>query len=197
MLRLTDEQDAAINGARAAFNMRQTAMAANSAFTDGFGDTMTGNAAQVPLDAWRRIDSRSVQLQRDILVMFNRLAQANSTPVAMADLVSYFPKISDSGEVHVTMDGRSEGRADQALVQYEGTPLPIFDSQARFGWRQMEVMRRGPRASTRPPFPTISARSPKLEDVVLNGYGSINVAGQTIYGLRTFRSARAMFTAWT
>ena len=67
MLRLTDEQGAAINSARAAFNMRQTALAANSAFADGFGDTMTGNAAQVPLDAWRRIDSRSVQLQRDIL----------------------------------------------------------------------------------------------------------------------------------
>lgn len=81
MLRLTDEQGAAINGARAAFNMRQTAMAASSAFADGFGDTMTGNAAQVPLDAWRRIDGRAVQLQRDILVMFNRLAQANSTPV--------------------------------------------------------------------------------------------------------------------
>lgn len=187
MLRLTDEQGAAINGARAAFNMRQTAMAANSAFADGFGDTMTGNAAQVPLDAWRRIDSRSVQLQRDILVMFNRLAQANSTPVGMADLVSYFPKISDSGEVHVTMDGRSEGRADQALVQYEGTPLPIFDSQARFGWRQMEVMRRGPSGIDTATISNHQRKvSEKLEDVVLNGYGSINVAGSTIYGLRNF-----------
>lgn len=187
MLRLTDAQGAAINGARAAFNLRQTAMADNSAFADGFGDTLTGNAAQVPLDAWRRIDGRAVQLQRDILVMFNRLAQASSTPVAMADLVSYFPQVSDSGEVHVTMDGRSEGRADQALVKYEGTPLPIFDSQARFGWRQMEVMRRGPSGIDTATISNHQRKvAEKLEDVVLNGYAAINVAGTTIYGLRNF-----------
>ena len=187
MLRLTDEQGAAINGARAAFNMRQTALAANSAFADGFGDTMTGNAAQVPLDAWRRIDSRSVQLQRDQLVMFNRLAQASSTPVGMGDLVNFFPKVSDSGEVHVTMDGRSEGRADQALVTYEGTPVPIFDSQARFGWRQMEVMRKGPSGIDTSTIANHQRKvAEKLEDVVLNGYSVINVGGATIYGLRTF-----------
>lgn len=187
MLSFTPDQTAALNASRAGFNRSQIGMATNAAFADGFGDTLTGNAAQVPLDAWRRIDQRAVQLQRDQLVIFNRLAAANSTPVTMGDLVNYFPKVSDSGEVHVTMDGRSEGRADQALVSYEGTPVPIFDSQARFGWRQMEVMRKGP---TGLDAATISNHqrkvAEKLEDVVLNGYAAIKVAGTTIYGLRTF-----------
>lgn len=187
MLRLTEEQGASLNGARAAFNSRQTALASASMFADGFGDTLTGNAAQIPLDAWRRIDQRAVQLQRDQLVVFNRLAAASSTPVTMGDLVNYFPKISDSGEVHVTMDGRSEGRADQALVKYEGTPVPIFNSQARFGWRQMEVMRKGPSGIDTATIANHQRKvAEKLEDVVLNGYGAINVAGSTIYGLRTF-----------
>lgn len=186
-LRFTPEQEAANNGARFAFNQRQGVLAVNAAYADGFGDSMTGNSAQVPLDAWRRIDQRAVQIQRDTLVMFNRLSAASATPVSMGDLVSYFPKVSDSGEVHVTMDGRSEGKADQALVTYEGTPLPIFDSQARFGWRQMEVMRKGPSGIDTTTIANHQRKvSEKLEDVVLNGLPAINVAGSTIYGLRTF-----------
>src|SRR6218665_2477880 len=139
MLRFNSEQATVCNRLRAAFNARQTAMASASLFTDGFGDGITGNAAQIPLEAWRRIDARGAVIQRDILAVFNRLAAASSTAVSMGDIMSYFPKISDSGEVHVSMDGRSEGKADQAIVKYEGTPIPIIDSFARFGWRQMEV----------------------------------------------------------
>lgn len=187
MLSFTPDQSAALNASRAGFNRSQTSLATNAAFADGFGDTFSGNAAQVPLDAWRRIDQRAVQLQRDSLVVFNRLAAASSTPVGMGDLVNYFPKVSDSGEVHVSMDGRSEGKADQALVTYEGTPVPIFDSQARFGWRQMEVMRKGPSGIDAATIANHQRRvAEKLEDVALNGYAGIKVAGTTIYGLRTF-----------
>lgn len=187
MLSFTPEQSTALNSARAGFNRSQINLATNAAFADGFGDQFSGNAAQVPLDAWRRIDGRAVQLQRDQLVVFNRLAAASSTPVGMGDLVNYFPKVSDSGEVHVSMDGRSEGRADQALVSYEGTPVPIFDSYARFGWRQMEVMRKGPSGIDTATIANHQRKvAEKLEDVALNGYGAIKVAGTTIYGLRTF-----------
>lgn len=187
MLRFTPEQEAVANRSRAAFNARQTAMASASMFSDGFGDGITGNAAQIPLDAWRRIDARGVAIQRDVLAVFNRLSAANSTPVSMGDIVSYFPKISDSGEVHVSMDGRSEGRADQALVKYEGTPIPILDSFARFGWRQMEVMRKGPGNMETDTVANHQRKvAEKLEDMALNGLPSIAVGGSTIYGLRTF-----------
>lgn len=187
MLRFTPEQQRAVIAARAAFNQRATVLAANAAFQDGFGDTITGNAAQIPLDAWRRIDEDGALIQRDVLQVFSRLSAASSQPVSMGDLVSYFPKVSDSGEVHVSMDGRSEGNSDQAIVKYEGTPVPIFDSYARFGWRQMEVMRKGPGNLDTDTVGNHQRRvAEKLEDMALNGLPGIVVGGSTIYGLRTF-----------
>jgi hypothetical protein len=177
MLRFTPEQSLAVNTARSAFNRTQTAMA-----TD-----LVGNAAPIPLDAWRRIDSRGATIQRDVLAVFGRLAAANQTPIQIADLVNYFPKISDSGEVHVSLDGRSEARQDQALVKYEGTPTPIIDSYARFGWRQMEMIRKGGGMIDMETIANHQRRvAEKLEDMALNGLPGIVVAGQTIYGLRTF-----------
>lgn len=187
MLRFNAEQETVANRARAAFNSRQTALAAAAQFADGFGDGFVGNAAQIPLDAWRRIDARGAAIQRDVLAVFNRLAAANTTPVSMGDIVSYFPKISDSGEVHVSMDGRSEGKADQAIVKYAGTPIPILDSYARFGWRQMEVMRKGPGNLDTDTIANHQRKvAEKLEDMSLNGLSSIVVGGSTIYGLRNF-----------
>ncbi len=179
MLHFTEQQALAVNTARAGFNATQVALAAAQQ------GILVGNAAPIPLDAWRRIDARATRIQRDVLAVFNRLAAANTTPVGIGDLVSYFPKISDSGTVHVSMDGRSEGLADQAVVSYEGTPVPIIDSFARFGWRQMEVIRKG---QAQLDVETIANHqrviAEKLEDIVLNGLSTIVVGGSTIYGLR-------------
>lgn len=150
---------------------------------------MVGNAAPIPPEAWRRIDARATTIMRDVLAVFNRLAAANTTPVAMGDIMSYFPQISDSGEARVTMDGRDPGRSDQAIVKYVGTPVPIITSDARFGWRQMEVMRK---AGTLLDAETIANHqrkvAEKLEDMVLNGESGVVVAGNTIYGLRNHPS---------
>ncbi len=186
MLRFTPEQELAINAARAGFFQREQAIAASLAAVPG-ANGIIGNSAPVPLDAWRRIDSRGAAIQRDVLAVFNRLAAANTTPVAIGDLMSYFPKVSDSGEVHQSMDGRSEGRADQALVKYEGTPVPITDAVASFGWRQMEVIRKGGGMLDAETIANKQRRvAEKLEDMVINGAPNIVMAGSTVYGLRTF-----------
>lgn len=177
MLRFTPAQELAVNQARAAFDASQIAMASQS--------VLVGNAAPVGLDAWRRIDARSTRIQRDVLAVFNRLAAANTTPAMIGDLVSYFPKISDSGEVNVSMDGRGAGLADAATVQFEGTPIPIIDSQARMGWRQMEVVRKGQTALDVETVANHQRKvAEKMEDMVLNGLSSVVVGGSTIYGLR-------------
>lgn len=179
MLRFTPEQELAVNAAREGFNRSQTAMAADA--------VLVGNASPIPLDAWRRIDSRAALIQRDVLTVFNRLSAASNDPVGIADLVNFYPQVSDSGEVHVSMDGRGEGRADQAQVKYVGTPLPIFDSYARFGWRQMEVMRKGGGQIDTVTIGNHQRKvAEKLEDVTLNGLSTIVVNGATIYGLRNF-----------
>ena len=179
MLKFTQNQEQAVIAARAHFNQTQTALAAQA--------TLVGNAATVPLDAWRRIDTRGVAIQRDVLAVFNALAQANSTPVGIGDLVNFYPQVSDSGEVHVSMDGRSGGNADQAAIKYEGTPVPVLDSFARFGWRQMEVMRKSPAGIDTDTIANHQRKvAEKLEDMAINGMSTIQVNNTTIYGLRTF-----------
>ncbi len=181
MLRFTLEQQAALNAARAGFALSQNALAANSAASM----QLAGNAATVDIDAWRRIDTRGVQIQRDVLAVFNTLAAANTTPMGVGDIINYFPQISDSGTVSVSMDGRNGLVADQAVVKYVGTPVPVISSAARMGWRQMAVVRKG---GVGLDVETIANHqrkvAEKLEDLALNGDASIVVGGSPIYGLR-------------
>lgn len=181
MLNFSPEQWASVTSARDHFNERQTALAANSAAM-----SFEGNALAIPLDAWRRIDGRAQAIARSRLAVFNRLAQASTIPVSIADLVNYYPQVSDSGEVSVSMDGRNQAKADQANVKFVGTPVPVLTATARMGWRQMEVLRKGGGMLD---VTTIANKqrkvAEKLEDMVINGLSSVNVGGDTIYGLRT------------
>lgn len=180
MLKFTPEQQAAINAARSGFNLRQTAMAANSA------GLIEGNALAIPIDAWRRIDGRAQTLARSRLQVFNTLAAASSIPVSIADLVNYYPQLSDSGEVLVSMDGRNQAKADAAAVKYVGTPVPVLTSTTRIGWRQMEVMRKGGAMLDVTSIANNQRKmAEKLEDMAINGLPSAVVGGDTIYGLRT------------
>lgn len=187
MLRFTPEQEQAIINSRRSFDAAQEALASRST------DQLVGNAAPVDIDAWRRIDSRATIVQRDVLAVFNRLAAASQTPLDIGDIVSYFPQVSDSGEVSVSLDGRHTGRSDQALVKYAGTPVPIVSSEARFGWRQAAVNRKG-----RVNIDQVTVENhqrkvaEKLEDMVLNGDSSIVVGGNTIYGLRNHPQRNAI-----
>jgi hypothetical protein len=184
MFILNSQQARARNAARGYFDRTQTALAASlpQDATD-----LIGNAAPVGLDAWRRIDQRGSMLQRDILAVYNRLARANTTPVDIGDLMSFFPKVSDSGKLQVSMDGRMPGLADQPVVTFDGTPVPVFTSAATWGFRQNAVMMRGGGISAAdmvagPQRVVLEA----LEDMAINGRASTNVAGKTIFGLLNF-----------
>jgi hypothetical protein len=181
MLYFNTEQQAKVNAVRSSFNKHQVSLAANEA--------IIGNALGIPLDAWRRIDTKASQLQRSILAVFNRLARASTTPVSVADLVNYYPQVSDSGSVNISLDGRSKAAADKALVRYVGTPVPVVDSMAGYGWREMEVIRKGGGMID---TQTIANHQRKvleaLESSVLDGFEdpAITVNGAQAYGLRTF-----------
>lgn len=193
MLKFLKEQHDTIMAARRAFNTRAERMAASHQ-----GSMLEGNSLAIPLEAWRRIDSRAQALARSRLVLFNRLAQASTIPVSMADLVNYYPQVSDSGDVLVSMDGRNTAKADQATTKYDGTPVPIFTSNTRFGWRQMEVMRKGGGTLDTVSIANNQRRiAEKLEDMVLNGLSSIVVNGTTIYGLRTLPSRNTFAHGFT
>jgi hypothetical protein len=186
MLRFTPEQQAAILAERAGFNQRMTALAANAA------TRIEGNSLAIPLDAWRRIDTRAQALARTRLPIFNRLAQASTIPVDIADLVNFYPQMGDSGDVLVSMDGRNAAKADAPAMKFDGTPVPILTSNSRIGWRQMAVMRKGGGMFDTAAIANNQRRvAEKLEDMVLNGLSSVNVNGATIYGLRNLPQRNA------
>lgn len=178
MLQFTKEQWEQVKAARARFNQRAVAMAANEAILEG-------NSLSIPVDAWRRIDSRAQMLARSRLAVFNRLAQASTLPVSIADLVNFYPQVSDSNEVQVSMDGRSSAKADAAAVSYVGTPVPVLTTSVRMGWRQMEVLRKGGSMLDTATIANGQRKmAERLEDMALNGLASVNVNGATIHGLR-------------
>lgn len=181
MLRFTSEQERLIIANRRSFNERQTALNAAMA-----GGVMLGNAYALPKDVWGQWDREGVEVQRSTLGVFNDLAAAVATPMAIGKLIHYFQTISDSGSANVSLDGRSKARTDKPTFDYHGTPLPIIDSTFSFGWREVEAARsEGFQLDASGRMNANRKVAETLESGVLNGYSTITVNGQVSYGLRT------------
>lgn len=180
MLRFTEAQQALILANRRQFNARQKAL------TELHGSSMlVGNATTLPKDVWGEWDREAVEIQREMLVVFNDLSSAVQMPMPIGKLIHYFQTVSDSGQVNVSLDGRSKARTDQPVMDYHGTPLPIIDSTFGYGWRQVEAARsEGFQLDSAGRANAMYKVAEKLEDIALNGDSSIVVGGAPLYGLR-------------
>lgn len=179
MLRFTQAQQSFILANRRAFNERQAAL--GNAAAQG----MIGNAYQLPKDVWGTWDREGIEVQRDLLAVFNNLSASVASPMPIGKLIHYFQTISDSGEVNVSLDGRSKARTDKPVYDYHGTPLPIIDSTFSYGWREVEAARsEGFQLDSAGRSNAMFKVAEKLEDVALNGDSQIVVGGNTLYGLR-------------
>jgi uncharacterized linocin/CFP29 family protein len=181
ILTFNKEQEAAVIGKRRAHNARQERLAKES---EG---ELIGNAYTIPRDAWATYDNDLQTLQRAQLGVFSDLASLQrSVPIGKS--VHLFSKVTDSGEVNSSMDGRSRAKADAPVIDYEGTPVPIYDTTFTFGWRDVEAARQDGGwqyldAATRDNANRKIVE--KMEDLIVNGDAKWNVAGNQVYGLRT------------
>lgn len=180
MLRFTEAQQELILANRRQFNARQKAMA------ELHGNTsLVGNAMTLPKDVWGDWDREAVEIQREMLVVFNDLSSAVQMPMPIGKLIHYFQTVSDSGSVNVSLDGRSKGRTDQPTIDYFGTPLPIVDSPFSYGWRQIAAAQtEGFQLDAAGRANSMYKVAEKLEDIALNGDASVVVGGNQLYGLR-------------
>ncbi len=180
MLKYSAEQQTLVLNEREEFNKRQTAMNAAGI------PAMMGNASPVHKDVWGRWDREGIEVQRDVLSVFNSISGL-SKPLPIGVLVNHFQRVSDSGSVNISIDGRGKDRSDQPLIDYVGTPVPIIDSTFRFGWRQMEAERASGFSQLDMAASNNANRrvAEKLEDMVINGDSSVVVGTSSIYGLRT------------
>ena len=185
ILKFNEAQAKAVIGMREHFNNTQEAMAKGLP-ADPATRALIGNASPVHKDVWGMWDREAVEIQRDVLAVFADVASTNSKPMPIGKLVNYFQRMSDSGSVNVSIDGRGTAKADQPVIDYQGTPVPILDDSFRFGWRQMEAERTEGYTSLQSGASGNSMRkiAEKMEDMMLNGESSIVVGGATIYGLR-------------
>lgn len=190
MLKFTKEQQDLILSQRRNWEINQRRLAEMNGmpFDDKTGiafNALAGNASTLPRDVWGTWDRDAIEVQRDILAVFNSLSSL-SKPMAIGKLLHYFQTVSDSGEVNISLDGRGKGKTDQPVIEYHGTPLPIIDSEFSFGWRQMlAAQTEGVSLDSAARNNHMRKVAEKLEDLVINGDTSINVSGATIYGLRT------------
>ena len=184
MLRYSPEQAAALNQQRHAFNVRQAALAAAAGIRAIGNQGLVGNASPLPLNVWGMWDKEGIEVQRDQLTVFNDLAASVDFPMPIGKLIHYFQTVSDSGQAHTSLDGRSKGRTDQPVIDYFGTPLPIIDSPFSYGWRQVEAaMTEGVQLDPAARRNSMHKVARQLELQTLNGDASIVVSGQPLYGL--------------
>lgn len=189
MLRFTKEQQDFVLANRRQFNASQTAMA--TVHNSG----LIGNALPLPKDVWGQWDREGIEVQRDVLAVFNDLAASVTTPMPIGKLVHHFQTISDSGSVNVSLDGRSKARTDQPVIEYHGTPLPILDSTFSYGWRQVEAARtEGFQLDSAARMNANYKVAEALELQTLNGDSGIVVGGDQLYGLRNHPSRNTRST---
>lgn len=142
------------------------------------------NASPLPRDIWATWDTEAIEVSRSVLSVFNSLASAVSKPMDLGDLLHYFAQVGDSGEAHISLDGRSSARTDQPEYTYVGTPLPIVDSTFKFGWRQMRAAQnKGVSLDGSARVNSVRRVSETLESIALVGSPKIVVAGAPLYGL--------------
>jgi hypothetical protein len=181
ILQFNKEQEAAVLGKRRAHNARQQRLA-----KDSEGE-LIGNAHTIPRDAWSTYDKDLITLQRAQLGVFNDLSSLQRS-VPIGKVLHFFSKVGDQGEVNSSIDGRSRAKADAPVIEYEGTPVPIYDTTFTFGWREVEAARQDGGWQ----YLDAAARDngnrrmlEKMEDLIVNGDAKYNLASNKIYGLRT------------
>lgn len=187
-------QSAAVNASWSTFNKRQEQIAANSGlpsesvsqqFTLMQNPTFMGNALPVPKDAWGQWARDFIDVQRSTLAVFADIASTNSRSVPLHLLADYFGMISNVGDdVNVSLDGRSSAKSDSPIVDYQGTPIAVFDNTMTFGWKQMLQMQAS--GSNMQAVAQNAKRRrllESLESMTINGRSDIVVGGNQIYGL--------------
>lgn len=147
---------------------------------------LIGGASTLPFAVWAEWDRYAITIQREVLSVFNDIASTNSRPIPLGKIVSYFQTLSDSGDINISLDGRGKAKMDQPVREYEGTPVPIMDSELNFGWRQMLAAEtEGYNLQGDAVYNHMYKVAEKLEDMVLNGLPEIRHGESTVYGLRT------------
>lgn len=147
-----------------------------------------GNAsALLPTDAWREVDTITKRIMRDDegqTYMADLMPLAK--PVNIGKLVHLSRVSSDAGNVKRSMSGQVAVPMDKVSYDFQGSPVPIFDSAYGREWREWNTLQsEGFDALMDDQEAHVAAIRQDMAQYALNGDASIVVQGYPAYGIKT------------
>ena len=173
---------AAIGGAMAAeiladrqfFHANETALA-----------RFQNSSALLPLDAWKELDAITMRVLRDDEgEAYMADLRALARPVDIGTLVHLKRVASDAGTVVRSLSGQVAVPVGKVVYDYQGTPIPIFDSAYGREWREWNTLQRvGFDALADDQEAHVAAVKQDMAQYALNGDTRITLRGYTGYGI--------------
>ena len=137
-------------------------------------------------DEWEELDSAIVQAAVAPLNMTQRMITAGLTrPLGgLGTLIAQYNQISEMTAANVSLSGNASGQKDRVDYDLVGVPVPVIFKEFELNQRYLEASRRlGDSIDTANGAAAARVVGEKVEDLLINGDSSVNLNGNTIYGL--------------
>lgn len=139
-------------------------------------------------DEWESLDARVVRaaVQRLNGVQHLRDLGLTKDEGSIGTLLSQWNTVSEMTAPDVNMSGRTAVGKDRQDFNLTGVPLPVIAKAYDIGARELAASRNnGAALDTSHAEASARVVAEKQEDILFNGYSSINFQGFTIYGYTT------------
>lgn len=137
-------------------------------------------------DEWEELDRAIVQAAVAPLNMTQRMITAGLTrPLGgLGTLIAQYNQISEMTAANVSLSGNASGQKDRVDYDLVGVPVPVIFKEFELNQRYLEASRRlGDSIDTANGAAAARVVGEKVEDLLINGDSSVNLNGNTIYGL--------------
>jgi len=137
-------------------------------------------------DEWEELDRAIVQAAVAPLNMTQRMITAGLTrPLGgLGTLIAQYNQISEMTAANVSLSGNASGQKDRVDYDLVGVPVPVIFKEFELNQRYLEASRRlGDSIDTANGAAAARVVGEKVEDLLINGDSTVNLNGNTIYGL--------------
>lgn len=139
-------------------------------------------------DEWEELDAAVVPAAVQPLRFTNILRARNLVrPInSLGTLMAQYNRVSEMTAANISLRGHASGEKDLVDYDLKGVPVPIIFKEFELDMRVILSSRQlGDGLDVANAVAATRVVSEKVEDLALNGDTSINLNGQTIYGLLT------------
>lgn len=152
-------------------------------------------AALLPDDAWREVDEVTMRVLREDegqVYMDDLMTMARAVDIGKTAHV-YRTSTDLNSRVNVSMNGQEPTLKDKVQYDFNGHPVPIFDTGYGLNWREYRGMQsEGFDGLSDDQEAAVAAVEQAAAQYVLNGDTTINVGGYIGYGIKNHPQTNVM-----